>query len=192
MPLLIRYGFPLDFDRSIPLQSHPENHTFAKNYPKDVRAYLQEEIGYTTLINMHVSPFMIREKPNATNRRIIVNLSFPQGQSENAGSVKDMYLNTPFVLKLPIVDHITKCIKLLDKSCMIYKIDIKRAFRHVKLDPKDYASRPNGVARPTAASVSSNPYWAASCLSVNVFVRQDFSSTAYCFSSEAQRDIHWF
>ena len=56
----------------------------------------------------------------------------------NVGSQKDIYLGTPFALKLPAIDHITKCIKSLGRGCMIYKIDIKRAFRHVKLDPKDY------------------------------------------------------
>ena len=49
-----------------------------------------------------------------------------------------MYLNNHFVLKLPTIDNITKHVKLLGKGCMIYRIDIKRAFRHVKLDPKDY------------------------------------------------------
>ena len=38
LPLLIRFGFPLDFDRKIPLESHLENHNSAKNYPQDIRA----------------------------------------------------------------------------------------------------------------------------------------------------------
>ena len=74
---------------------------------------------------LHVSPFMTRDKPNATNRRVIIDLSFPQGKSVNAGSIKDSYLNTPFILKLPTIDHITNRVKLLGKGCMIYKIDIK-------------------------------------------------------------------
>ena len=90
------------------------------------------------LNNIHTSPFMTREKSNSTNRRVIIDLSFPQGKSVNAGSAKDIYLGTPFVLKLPTIDHITKRIRSLGRGCMIYKIDIKRAFRHVKLDPRDY------------------------------------------------------
>ena len=147
LPLLIRFGFPLNFDRKTPLESHGENHNSAKNYPNDVRAYLEEEKSDNAILgpfdapplaSLHTSPFMTRDKPNSKNRRVIVDLSFPQGKSVNAGSAQDIYLNTPFVLKLPTIDHIVKRVKLLGKGCKIYKIDIKRAFRHVKLDPLDY------------------------------------------------------
>ena len=146
LPLLIRFGFPLDFDRNIPLESHLDTHNSAKNYPNDVRAYLEEK-SYNAILgpfdapplaNLHTSPFMTRDKPHSKNRRVIVDLSFPQGKSVNAGSAQDVYLNTLFVLKLPTIDHVVKHVKSLGKGCMIYKIDIKRAFRHVKLDPKDY------------------------------------------------------
>ena len=147
LPLLITFGFPLDFDRNSKLESHSENHASAKNYPQDVQAYLKEEMEYNAILgpfdqpplnNIHTSPFMTREKSNSTNRRVIIDLSFSQGKSVNAGSAKDIYLGTPFVLKLPTIDHITKRIRSLGRGCMIFKIDIKRAFRHVKLDPRDY------------------------------------------------------
>ena len=147
LPLLIRFGFPLDFDRNSILESHSDNHTSAKNYPQDVQTYLEEEIQYNAILgpfdnppldDLHTSPFMTREKSNSTNRRVIIDLSFPQGRSVNVGSAKDIYLGTPFALKLPTIDHITNRVRKLGKGCMIYKIDIKRAFRHVKLDPRDY------------------------------------------------------
>ena len=88
--------------------------------------------------NMHISPMMTREKPNALHRRVIIDLSFPQGKSVNAGIPKDQYLGTPFIFKLPTVDAITDQIKVLGRGCKLYKVDISRAFRHVKLDPKEY------------------------------------------------------
>ena len=144
---LIRFGFPLDFDRNISLESHLENHFSAKAYPQDIEAYLQEEISHEAILgpfnqppiqDLHVSPFMTREKPNAPHRRVIIDLSFPQGKSVNTGIQKDTYLNTPFILKLPTIDTITNQIKSLGRGCMLYKIDLSRAFRHVKLDPGDY------------------------------------------------------
>ena len=147
LPLLIRFGFPLDFDRKTPLESHLENHNSAKDFPQDVRAYLEEERTYDAILgpfdapplpNLHTSPFMTRDKPHSNNRRVIVDLSFPQGRSVNAGSAQNVYLNTPFLLKLPTIDHVVKRVRLLGKGCKIYKIDIKRAFRHVKLDPLEY------------------------------------------------------
>ena len=49
LPLLVRFSFPLDFDRNSLLESHPGNHT---------SAYLREEIGYkATLGPFDASPF---------------------------------------------------------------------------------------------------------------------------------------
>ena len=81
---------------------------------------------------------MTREKPNAPHRRVIADLSFPHGKSVNAGIQKDIYLGTPFLLKLPTIDTITDQIKKLDKGCMLYKVDVSRAFRQIKLDPSGY------------------------------------------------------
>ena len=146
---LIRFGFPLDFQWDNPFKSHLDNHTLGKLYPKDVEAYLSEEIAYGAILGpfkepplskLHVSPFMTREKPNAPHRRVIIDLSFPQGLSVNAGICRDSYLDTLFLLKLPTIDTITNQIKVLGKGCMLYKIDISRAFRHVKLDPRELIS----------------------------------------------------
>ena len=71
---------------------------------------------------------MTREKANAPHRRVITDLSFPQGHSVNAGVVKDMYLKTPFILMLPIIDNITDQVKALGRRCTLYKVDISRAF----------------------------------------------------------------
>ena len=147
LPLLIRFGFPLDYDREGTLSSQETNHPSAVEYPEDVRAYLTEEIQHGAILgpydtkpikDLHISPMMTREKPNAPHRRVIIDLSFPHGQSVNAGIPKDQYLGTPFVLKLPTVDPITDQIKALGKGCKLYKVDISRAFRHVKLHPLEY------------------------------------------------------
>ena len=82
--------------------------------------------------------FLTRDKPGGTHRRVIVDLSFPHGCSVNAGVQSEVYLGTPFLLTLPTIDNITSKVKQLGRGCNLYKIDLSRAFRHVKLDPKDY------------------------------------------------------
>ena len=67
-----------------------------------------------------------------------MDLSFPKGQSVNTGVTKDIYLGTPFILTLPSIDTITSNVKKWSKGCLIYKLDISRAFRHIKLDPSEY------------------------------------------------------
>ena len=147
LSLLIKFGFPLDYNREEVLRSQETNHSSAIDSPDDIKAYLDEEMQHDAILGpfdtmpikeMHISHMMTREKPNAPHRRVIIDLSFPQGQSVNTGIPKDCYLGTPFVLKLPTVDTITDQIKVLGKGCMFYKVDISRAFRHVKLDPLEY------------------------------------------------------
>ena len=134
----------LDFDRESPLKS---NFASAKLYPEDVQVYLSEKIGYGAMLRpfkdpliggLQISPFITRENPNAPHCRVIIDLSFPMGNSINAGLHKDKYLNTPFLLKLPTIETITNHIKILGKGCMFHKVDINRPLRHIKLDPADY------------------------------------------------------
>ena len=144
---LIRYGFPLDFDRTSTLGINSTNHKSTLMYPNDVEAYLKEEIAFGAIVGpfpdppfkeFHISPFMTREKPGGDHRRVIMDLSFPHGMAVNTNISKDSYLGTEFLLTLPSIDHITNKIKQLGKGSFIYKVDISRAFRHIKIDPRDY------------------------------------------------------
>ena len=144
--LLIKYGFPLDFDHKSPLQSVTKNHTSGIQFTDDIQVYLAEEKSFGAIlgpfkespINDYISPFLTRDKPGAPHRRVIVDLSFPHGSSVNDGVQLDKYLGTPFILTLPTIDNITNQVKKLGKGCHLYKIDLSRAFRHIKLDPRDY------------------------------------------------------
>ena len=142
---LIQFGFPLEFDRRIALQSTEVNHNSALKYPEHVSKYIQEELRYGTVLGpfkqfpftCHVSPFLTRDKPNSNNRRVILDLSFPPGNSVNAGVSKDKYLGSYFELKYPSVDHIVDSLKQLGPTALLYQIDISRAFRHIRIDPGD-------------------------------------------------------
>ena len=81
LPYLIRYGFPLDFDRNSKLGKNDKNHTSALTFPQDIEAYLKEEISYGAIFgpykqppfnDFHTSPFMTRPKPRAPHRRVSV------------------------------------------------------------------------------------------------------------------------
>ena len=143
---LIQYGFPLSFDDSVKLVSTETNHSSARQYPNDIKVYLQEKAFNAILgpfleppiSDLHVSPFLIREKTGSASCRVIVDLSFPPGSSVNAGVDPNSYLGSEFLLTLPSIDYITNQVLKLGKGSLIYKIDISRAFRHIKIDPMDY------------------------------------------------------
>ena len=146
MPLLIKFGFPLDFDRDSAITSQCINHKSATEYLDHVMAYLKEELQYQAILGpfkqlpidqLHISPFMTLDKPNSVHRRVIIDLSWPLGESVNAGVPADRYLGTKFVLTYPSIDNITQEVMRLGKGCQIFKVDISRAFRHVPIDPGD-------------------------------------------------------
>ena len=68
---LLRFGFPLDFNRNASLKCEHKNHTSSVQYPEDVQVYLNEELKYGAIIGPfastpisghHISPFMTRGK----------------------------------------------------------------------------------------------------------------------------------
>ena len=143
----LQFGFPLGFNRQCPLKNDNTNHKSAMEYPQDIDAYLTEERDFGAIIgpfaehpieNAHFSPFMTRFKPNSSNRRVIIDLSWPKGYSVNDGVEKDGYMGSEFRLTFPTLDDLTQRLVKLGRGAHIYKIDVSRAFRHLKVDPFDY------------------------------------------------------
>ena len=142
---LLQYDFPLDFDHSRSLDSTYENHASALRFPDHVKNYITTEMQYGAIVGpfseypcpCHTSLFLTREKPNSDNRRVILDLIFPVGQSVNDGVSKDKYLNTYFELNYLAVDTIVNSLKIIGPHALVYKIDISRAFRHIRIDPGD-------------------------------------------------------
>ena len=66
-----------------------------------------------------------------------MDLSWPKGQSVNAGVKKKIYLGAYFDLKYPSVDHVVKKPKLLGPGALLYKVNISRTFSHLIIDPGD-------------------------------------------------------
>ena len=59
--------------------------------------------------------------------------------SINHNVASDIYMGIPFKLKFPTIDDIVNRIISFKGKCLLYKVDIRRAFRILKLDPQDIA-----------------------------------------------------
>ena len=71
-------------------------------------------------------------------RRIILNLSHPYGNSVNDRVPRDKFDGKDFTLRFPSVDTIVEKIPALnDCDSLLYKIDVARAFRNIKIDLVD-------------------------------------------------------
>ena len=142
---LIQYGFPLDFDRNCVLGTTIDNHASAKEYAPHVDKYIQDELRFGAMIGpfdekpctLHVSPFMTRDKAQSDLRRTIIDLSWPKGQAVNDGVNNNIYLGSEFDMHYPTVDKIVKQLNSIGPAANIFKVDISRAFRHIRIDPGD-------------------------------------------------------
>ena len=142
---MLKYGFPLDFDRKSVLQPTYDNHASAIQYIDQIDQYISEELAYGAIYGpfdqlpfpVHISPLMTRPKQNSDKRRTIMDLSWPKEASINNAIHKFRYLDTYFSLSYPSIDHIVHQIKKLGPGSLLYKVDISRAFRHLRIDPGD-------------------------------------------------------
>ena len=66
-----------------------------------------------------------------------MDLSFPPGSSVDSGIPSDTYLGTPFVLRLPGVDALVDIIRSKGAGCHLFKKDLSRAYRQLRIDPRD-------------------------------------------------------
>ena len=80
---------------------------------------------------------MARSKPDG-GTRVIVDLSWPLGSSVNNAVPDDYFDFFKFQLKYPTIDNIIHKIRHIGNSALLYKIDLQRAFRNLRVDPLDY------------------------------------------------------
>ena len=75
-------------------------------------------------------------RPKGSGRRVILDLSFGD-HSVNKATEHTQYDHTPFHLKLPNLDGLVHTLNILGDSARLFKVDISRAFRNMKIDPAD-------------------------------------------------------
>ena len=146
---LLEYGFPLDFDRRRTVScSAGRNHKGARDYPQFIDKYFEKErkanrVAGPFLINplsvdLAVSPINTVPKDSADERRVIVDLSWPAGSSVNDGISKDVYLGEEIDLHYASVEQVCSMVNEIGPGAVIYKRDLRHAYRQISVDPRDY------------------------------------------------------
>ena len=120
------------------------NHHSATRFTQEIDEYFKKELDQGGILGpvaevksdmFHCSPLLTRPK-DVVKRRVIVNLSHPNGGSVNEFVDKFRFDHRPFTLKLILIDDIVKEILALHDP-MLFKIDVARAFQNLKVDPVD-------------------------------------------------------
>ena len=86
----LKYGCPIGLDRGVTLVSNAyPNHRGAREFPNNINSYIQREVKEGACIGpfqenpfsraCHTSPLNSVEKKDSVERRVILDLSFPQG-----------------------------------------------------------------------------------------------------------------
>ena len=81
----------------------------------------------------------MRDKKDSDEKRIIVDMSFPKGNSVNDGikNKKDAHLDEQICLNYPMVDKLVEIVKNKGKGCLLFKHDLHRFYRQIPVCPKD-------------------------------------------------------
>ena len=146
---LLKYGFPLDFDRNRTVSfDGKRNHKGARDHPEFIRKYLSKECDASRIVGpfkknplsvpLIVSPLNSVPKSSADERRAIVDLSWPIGQSVNDGISKDIYLGEVINLHYASVEQVCDMVRQIGPGAVIYKRDLHHAYRQIPIDPRDY------------------------------------------------------
>lgn len=149
----IAYGFPISYegDRGELSSTPVKNHAGARENPDAIDQYLAKEIELGAIIgpfdenplssNLHFNPVNAIDKNKrikAKGKRIIHDCSHPKaGLSVNSGIAVDSYDGQPDKLTLPTTDHLAIRVRTMGVGALMWKRDLKRAFRQFPTCPGD-------------------------------------------------------
>lgn len=144
----LEFGWPVGFVPTVLPIFDLRTHRGALQFPEHVNAYLTQEISLGRVAGPFddvpftdgfvVSPLNTVPKRDSDERRVIVDLSWPCGTSVNDGIPSDSFLGEPISLTYPTIDSIVDAVISLGPGCLLYKRDLKKAYRQFPVDPRDY------------------------------------------------------
>ena len=124
-----------------------KNHFSAIGFRKDMDDYVEQGVQSQHLLgpfeespirDLCFSPLMSVPK-DSFKRRVVVDFSFPPGKSINDGISTRAYLEFEMEFSLPSVRSMVDRLNDLGSGCLMFKRDLRGAFRQFWIDPRDYS-----------------------------------------------------
>ena len=142
------FGFPVGFAGKIQPAVGLGNHSSATANPEHADKYIDAEVGHEAMIGpFEVPPFepwfrsnpaMTRPKRDSAEFRAILDMSFPDGHSVNSAIPLSQLDGAPFKLRLPMPSDLAAIMRRCGPGCLLYKVDLSRAYRQLRSDPLDW------------------------------------------------------
>ena len=144
----LEFGWPVGYTAPYPPVSVGVNHKSAEDYPVQVREYIDKELSLGGIIGpfhappfapwTYLSPLLTQPKRDSLDRRVILDLSYPEGgRTVNAGITKNCLDGLPHSYTLPTVEDLATYVRLMGQSSYLWKSDLSRAYKQVRADPGD-------------------------------------------------------
>ena len=146
MLALLKYGMPIGCNPRYGISKVQKNHFSAIGFKDDMNEYFDKGVQAQHLLgpfeqppirDLCFSPLMSVPKDNS-KRRVVVDFSFPPGKSINDGISASSYLDFAVEFSLPSVASMVERLNELGVGCLLFKKDLKGAFRQFWVDPGDY------------------------------------------------------
>lgn len=142
-----RYGWPLGYHKNQPPVTIEKNHPSAEYHMQHVMNFVKKELLFGTLLGpfsnppftpwTRCSPIMTRPKKDTEERRVIVDLSFPEGQGVNSGIDTHDYFGADITYTLPTISDLVTILQREGRGALVWKADLARAYRQLRVDPID-------------------------------------------------------
>ena len=143
---LLQFGMPIGCNSTYGIKKEQKKHFSAVSFKKEVSDYFKKGVETQALVgpfelspipDLCFSPVMTVPKEES-KRRVIVDFSFPPGKAINDGIPKSTYLDFEVKFSLPSANSMVSRLNDLGVGCLMYKRDLKGAFRQFCTDPGDY------------------------------------------------------
>ena len=134
----LKFGWPISQDGRGYNSQKLENWKGAIINKMVVKGYLQNELHFNSVVGpfksnpflqpIGILPLNTRDKKDSTEKRIILDLSFPDGLAVNEGIDKSQYLGVKIDWRLPTVDTLAQL--MIDKGVgsLLFKRDLKHYY----------------------------------------------------------------
>ena len=146
----LKFGWPISRPPNIndPTPTF-RNHGTAEKYPEFIEKYIDKELKRGGICGpfdqvpfsrrVGVSPLSTRPKRDTEDRRVLMDLSWPEKSSVNFGIAKDQFMGFATKLTFPTIDIIARRIAESPEDMWLFKVDLSAYFRQLILDPGDYS-----------------------------------------------------
>lgn len=144
----LQFGWPIGYHPGCPPPEWAlDNHKSANDFAGEVDNYILKELKYFSLLGPFVEPpfgepigccaLSTRSKRDSTDRRILMDYSWPLNKGINTYISKDYYLGQEVFLKYPRIDDLCERVASLGPRALLFKKDIRRAFKTIGIDLRD-------------------------------------------------------